>query len=316
MAALRCGRSCSHFYRHSARVSSSTSASWKSGGAGELFLETTSRRIHSSVQQQCLRVANNNNFHLVPLDEKMPVTENHASVQNHQQKQQKAYEPSFDGEFSQLFRIRLPEGYCVGISLRFLHLDSTSTSVQQERDKLRRHWLQSYLHPEEVSYGYRLKEGMARNTFFLGRLAIRHALFYYNLDEPTICSTEIYSSEIQKHNSALSATSSSKNSRDSSLKNSLCAPLLHETPGFSILKDKHGRPELPMGFLGSISHKDNIGVALVALIDGAKSTGDTRRQGIGVDIEKCEPRSSRIARRVLTPREVESLGRLPVSCCS
>jgi hypothetical protein len=307
MAALRCGRNSCGIYHHSARLSSSTSVSWKRGGAGDKFSETTSRRIPSLLHQQSLRVANNNNFHLVPLDEKIPPTEDHLSAQNHQQKQQKTYEACFDGEFSQLFRFQLPEGYCVGISLRFLPLDSTSSLVQQEQDQQRRHWLHRYLHPEEISFGYKLKEGVARNTFFLGRLAIRHALFYYNLDGPKSNSTEICSSEIQQYNSAPSATPSSKNS---SLKNAL-----HETPSFSILKDKHGRPELPRGFLGSISHKDNIGVALVALIDSAKSKGGTR-QGIGIDIEKCEPRSSRIARRVLTLREVESLGHLPVSCCS
>ena len=30
---------------------------------------------------------------------------------------------------------------------------------------------------------------------------------------------------------------------------------------FSILKDKYGRPTIPSGFLGSISHKGNVGVA-------------------------------------------------------
>jgi hypothetical protein len=293
-------------------LNSSTSVSWKRGDAGDKFSETTSRRIPSLLHQQSLRVANNNNFPLVPLDEKIPPTEDHLSAQNHQQKQQKTYEACFDGEFSQLFRFQLPEGYCVGISLRFLPLESTSSLAQQEQDQLQRHWLHSYLHPEEISFGYKLKEGAARSTFFLGRLAIRHALFYCNFDDTKSSSTELYSSEIQQYNFALSATPSSKNS---SLKNAVYAPVLHETPSFSILKDKHGRPELPRGFLGSISHKDNIGVALVALIDNAKNKGDTR-EGIGIDIEKCEPRSSRIARRVLTPREVESLGHLPVSCCS
>ena len=72
-----------------------------------------------------------------------------------------------------------------------------------------------------------------------------------------------------------------------------------------ILKDEYGRPKVPTGFLGSISHKDNIGVALVA------EDGDVApliSKGIGIDIEKASTLKSRIERKILTPNEREKLG--------
>jgi len=90
----------------------------------------------------------------------------------------------------------------------------------------------------------------------------------------------------------------------------------------SILKDSYGRPQLPPGFLGSISHKRNTGVALVAplpekdksdavLLSGSK-TGAPPRMGIGVDIEETTPKGRSVARKVLTPNEQRNLGLLPV----
>lgn len=68
------------------------------------------------------------------------------------------------------------------------------------------------------------------------------------------------------------------------------------------LKDKHGRPTLPSSHLGSISHKGNLGVALIA--------PSFPRTGIGVDIERQETKRRSVAPKVLTEREIQSLGRL------
>ena len=79
----------------------------------------------------------------------------------------------------------------------------------------------------------------------------------------------------------------------------------HTANGMSILKDEHGRPTVPNGFLGSISHKGTTGVALVA------TTQDERTiTGIGIDIEQTFSGRRSIAPRVLTEREQRELGRI------
>ena len=62
----------------------------------------------------------------------------------------------------------------------------------------------------------------------------------------------------------------------------------------AILSDDRGAPILPAGWVGSISHKGPLAVALVAPA-GAGT--------IGVDLERAEAPRQDIARRVLTPRE-------------
>ena len=213
-----------------------------------------------------------------------------------------------DNHVEQLFHLELPEGFCVGISFKGESSSSicnphtaTTTAVTSETHC---NWLNNYLHPDEIAFGYQLKEGTQRNTFFLGRLAIRHAL---TLLRPTWKQQSLVSS------SSSSTILDSTNVLDSD------ATILPRASSVSILKDKHGRPDIPKGFLGSISHKKNIGVALVSVDNNydigatySKISATPKLRGIGVDIEKCEPRSSRISRRVLTPRELESLGKLQV----
>eukprot|EP00542_Grammatophora_oceanica_P009370 CAMPEP_0194027244 /NCGR_PEP_ID=MMETSP0009_2-20130614/1415_1 /TAXON_ID=210454 /ORGANISM="Grammatophora oceanica, Strain CCMP 410" /LENGTH=304 /DNA_ID=CAMNT_0038666231 /DNA_START=196 /DNA_END=1110 /DNA_ORIENTATION=- len=74
----------------------------------------------------------------------------------------------------------------------------------------------------------------------------------------------------------------------------------------SILKDEHGRPTVPNGYIGSISHKENVGVALVATCEKTPNP----KVGIGIDIEQTVSGKRNIAPRVLTPSEIETLGRL------
>jgi phosphopantetheine--protein transferase-like protein len=70
------------------------------------------------------------------------------------------------------------------------------------------------------------------------------------------------------------------------------------------LKDMHGRPILPSSHMGSISHKGNIGVAIVA--------PSCPHTAIGVDIERIEfkPTRRNIAPKILTETEIQSLGNL------
>ena len=77
-----------------------------------------------------------------------------------------------------------------------------------------------------------------------------------------------------------------------------------EFPDFPILKDSYGRPQLHGRVCGSISHKENCGIALIA--------DSTVLAGVGVDLEQtCRPGKRSIAPKVLTKREQESLGSIP-----
>ena len=167
-----------------------------------------------------------------------------------------------------LFDLDLPEGRCVGLQLR----DS-----KESRDGLAptaiaenpQHWIHHVLHPEEVVYGISQPSENGRNSFLLGRLALREALKCEagGIDPMTITS-------------------------------------------YCILKDEHGRPNVPRGFLGSISHKHNTAVALVAV--DRQPTEEAPLLGIGVDVEEAFADKSRIARKVLTKNEIESLGKVEV----
>ena len=76
-----------------------------------------------------------------------------------------------------------------------------------------------------------------------------------------------------------------------------------------ILKDAYGRPTLPPTFLGSISHKGDVAVALVAMT--TTTDGEPHHDwAIGVDLEVRQKGHSRIAQRVLTQHERNSLGLL------
>jgi enterobactin synthetase component D len=81
----------------------------------------------------------------------------------------------------------------------------------------------------------------------------------------------------------------------------------------SILKDEYGRPNVPPGFLGSISHKGNSAVALVT-VDRSPTAGAGRPVlGVGVDLEDCTTDKSNIATKVLTRDEIKELGNVEVS---
>jgi 4'-phosphopantetheinyl transferase EntD len=179
--------------------------------------------------------------------------------------------------YDRLFDIRLPEGRCVGLQLHELSEDDPNSLAAQailnpDHTITNHHWLNSLLHPEEVAYGIDRSCSNARESFFLGRLAMREALGF------------------GPH---------------------------HVLTTDAILKDEYGRPAVPTGFLGSISHKRGTGVALVAVDDSVltaeSNTDGNPRLGIGIDIEQiCSQGKSSIARKVLTKKEIEDLGRIEV----
>jgi enterobactin synthetase component D len=72
----------------------------------------------------------------------------------------------------------------------------------------------------------------------------------------------------------------------------------------AILATPRGAPALPAGFVGSISHKSEVAVAIAAAAD------DPARTTVGIDVEI--PRAFRydISDRVLTPSERAALGSL------
>jgi len=63
----------------------------------------------------------------------------------------------------------------------------------------------------------------------------------------------------------------------------------------AVLPDEHGAPVLPADFVGSISHKATLAVAMAARADGGT---------LGVDLEDYGPVRQGIASRVLTPSEL------------
>ena len=185
------------------------------------------------------------------------------------------------------FSMDLPEGRCVG--LRLVQLppsDPNSMNPEQIRSNAD-HWLRQYLHPKEIEYGLeKLRSEAARNTFFIGRLAMRTAL--KELDTQKTNTNDIDYDDLPK----LSNTDA------------------------AILKDEYGRPTVPQNFLGSISHKQTTGVALVSF---SNSTTDiilehkaSPRLGIGVDIEQTLSRRRSIAKKVLTENELNDLGKIEV----
>lgn len=136
------------------------------------------------------------------------------------------------------------------------------------------HWIHSVFHPDEVTFGMTLKK--SRTSFWLGRLALRNLLDAANNNN----------NNHHRH--------------------------YYDSP---ILKDSYGRPDLSAAnVLGSISHKQDRGVALVApmtTVDDVESGSTMTLAGVGVDLEMTSrPGKPNIAKRVLTEREQSELGKI------
>jgi len=206
--------------------------------------------------------------------------------------------------------LELPEGRCVGFRIRDDLLSSsvgdgdpdglTPEAISSNPD----HWIRSCLHPLEVEYGVSQPSVTGQRSFLLGRLAMRDVL---GLLPPR---------QQQQRKQDGSARSSSSGVDD----------------GCIILKDKYGRPNVPEGYLGSISHKRATVVAIgrrCSSIEGggeekdqrllangpSSSSSSSRRRptlGIGIDVEEATSNRASIAKKVLTKHEIDNLGNVEV----
>ncbi|KAL7571748.1 hypothetical protein ACA910_002843 [Epithemia clementina (nom. ined.)] len=174
-----------------------------------------------------------------------------------------------------IFDLILPEGRCIGVQLfdeeNVAKNDMLTLSALSQDD----HWIRKLLHRDEVDFAIQMRSESSRLTFLLGRLALRRSLDAYQQQEPT---TDGSSEQFNTHNCVL-------------------------------LKDTNGRPTMPPGFLGSISHKGNVAVALVS--SSVISTVDqSPLRAIGVDLERCNPTKSNVGKRILTQNEQLMLGKV------
>jgi len=242
-----------------------------------------------------------------------------------------------------IFALDLPEGQCVGVRLR---LPTMSPSSPYTPSVLHHHlspllqWLLTKLHPNEVEYGLALPSDSARHSFFIGRLAIRsamqlttslrdtlqsnHRMYPYWMNNHAVSTMSNHDHRESVGSSPPHSSSITNFSTMDTLKNRVTLlqqvwdqvqlPLVgYSDP--SILKDTYGRPQIPHGFLGSISHKASTGVALVTFSNSTLSFPthhiDTNiRKSVGVDIERTFSRRSSIAKKVLTSNEMRVLGKL------
>jgi len=210
----------------------------------------------------------------------------HSTLQNMKDKISQV--PSITDSLENVFSYDLPEGKCVGLRLPKDYPVNNSASLDPELMRSNENdWIKQTLHADEVQFGIDLPSEQAKMTFYLGRLAMRTAL-------SLACKKE-------EERNAGELSSIISNEQQSKL-----LPCVSSS-GPSILKDQYGRPQVPTGFIGSISHKKNLGVALVTTSND-DSLATTR--GIGVDIEQRFSRRKDLAKRVLTEWEINNLGKI------
>eukprot|EP00550_Attheya_septentrionalis_P006272 CAMPEP_0198295792 /NCGR_PEP_ID=MMETSP1449-20131203/29602_1 /TAXON_ID=420275 /ORGANISM="Attheya septentrionalis, Strain CCMP2084" /LENGTH=476 /DNA_ID=CAMNT_0043996201 /DNA_START=203 /DNA_END=1633 /DNA_ORIENTATION=+ len=191
-----------------------------------------------------------------------------------------------DITLEQMFCFDLPEGKCVGLRLVF---DEDSPDLEKNPHN----WIRQLLHPKEITFGidnYSIEH--SRTSFYLGRLAMRAAL--------------------KMPPSSMNVSACSKEEENSQMNECIVLPVVNREE-HCILRDQYGRPGLPQGYLGSISHKKNTGVALVACDDErliSTDSNDTPIKGIGVDIEQTFSKNKNIGKRILTERELKELGNI------
>eukprot|EP00551_Chaetoceros_affinis_P012390 CAMPEP_0203673686 /NCGR_PEP_ID=MMETSP0090-20130426/13549_1 /ASSEMBLY_ACC=CAM_ASM_001088 /TAXON_ID=426623 /ORGANISM="Chaetoceros affinis, Strain CCMP159" /LENGTH=456 /DNA_ID=CAMNT_0050539391 /DNA_START=434 /DNA_END=1804 /DNA_ORIENTATION=+ len=238
-----------------------------------------------------------------------------------------------ESHFDTLFTIDLPEGKCVGLefSSSKYHKSLCSSQITSTED----HWIKQMLHPEEVQYGIDLPSETARLTFFIGRLAMRTALTLSaaaNNNNSLVADTHVHGESDAKAQlgEGMEMAMGIEMGTDGQLSDISVACEDRKFGGFvqlpvvnqmdpSILKDQYGRPQVPKGYIGSISHKKTTGVALVNCLPIVSEDDNSSpssppslrpRIGIGVDIEQTfSPRRS-IAKKILTKNELEHLGKL------
>ena len=214
--------------------------------------------------------------------------------------------------YETIFTLDLPEGKCVGLRLSTQYQESeipTSlcpTQIQSNEN----HWIKQILHPEEVQYGMELPSEPARLTFFIGRLAMRTALTL-----ASGCHVNGNNDKTDNGNDGQSCNDISIRYEDKKFVGGFIQLPTVTSLDHSILKDEHGRPQVPKGFIGSISHKKTTGVALISSVPdeihtSMEAMASPPKIGIGVDIEQTFSRRKSIAKKILTKNELENLGKL------
>ncbi len=316
---------------HKPSLSSATSQSLFQ--SSEYFFQSTLTGTGDSKSTSKINPENQYNNHS-PLSsanihiKKTGVPPNTASIESTQNPNQYDPDPTAaslqnEKHFETLFTIDLPEGKCVG--LQFLPTQYQTSLCPSEITSTENHWIKQMLHPEEVQYGIDLPSETARLTFFIGRLAMRTALILSTSDNPSADGqTGSYTNGqvgdprgIDRQYNDVSVEY-----EDRKFGGFVQLPVVTNLDQ-SILKDKFGRPQVPKGFIGSISHKKTTGVALVNSIPisdddlnpSSKTTlsssfSPTPKIGIGVDIEQTFSLRRSIAKKILTSNELENLGKL------
>lgn len=217
-------------------------------------------------------------------------------------------------QYDTIFSIDIPEGKCVGLVLSNPYQAPTvPTSLDPNMiESNDEHWIKKILHPDEVQYGLEQPSDNARMTFYLGRLAMRTALEEMKgLDSqaPVELKDETFWGFTNVHAPHTNTNTNAKSRSNIKINATTELPTV-STLDQSILKDEHGRPQVPNGFIGSISHKQTTGVALIATLPADADTQSHPTIGVGIDIEQSFSRRRNIAKKILTPNELEDLGGL------
>ena len=178
----------------------------------------------------------------------------------------------------------IPEGQCIGVELNAAEesdKDENETWLTVPSLSKENHWVRQYLHPDEVKYAMEMKSDSSRKSFLLGRIALRQSL-------------ETFRKHQQEQQQNLQIDGSDRR---------------FDPQSAVLLKDEYGRPTMPPGFLGSISHKGNLAVGLVGS-SIEMGTDKSPLRAIGVDLERSSHERRNIAKRILTPQERMDLGQV------
>jgi 4'-phosphopantetheinyl transferase EntD len=237
-------------------------------------------------------------------------------------------QPARIGGCHALLDLELPEGRCIGLQLAdnlserdaltaeaVLRNHHPNHNDDDRSDRNNDHWLRDLLHPQEIDFGLQVyKCDAARQSFWMGRMALRRALEVSAACQQTECSLQLlqqlYSmNDFKHHHRHQQHHHQLTNTNNSSTTNNCIV----------LLKDEYGRPNLPPGALGSISHKKNTAVALVQCRrrdddDNSDNDDNSMQMGIGVDLELTSTAAGRpsIARKIWTPNELSKLGQVAI----
>lgn len=182
--------------------------------------------------------------------------------------------------FEIIFDWKCPEGQCVGVVM----LPSSQQHQQRKEKRVQilssRWWLCQK--EEEIE---------------------QHSCFYFHPDEIDYVTHRIPLNSSRRQFFLLGRLAL-RQALNSVIKRS------EEIRNFACLKDFYGRPQVPQGYLGSISHKDRIGVGLVSQQRQRQTNDSGCSSSIGVDLEHVNATKKSIARKILTHHERLSLGQL------